>query len=294
MSESRPKVVVVMATYEPNIDYLKQQLNSIRGQDYPNLNLIVVDDGSSEKNLQSIRLEVERVGGVFIETNENLGVVSNFERGLRKSLELNADLIAFSDQDDVWDLGKISVLVKRQIETKSDLVHCDMRVVSAQNKLIHSSVFDLERRRKKIDYLEQVFLVNTVTGCSMLVTRSCAESSLPFPKVRAKNPEFYHDQWLAICAFLGGGIQYVDKCLQSYRQHDQNLVGAQIGSKTVAGKIATLPKLSRNIAQSKSFLLSALSIKVSKFNFYSRKLNFYELRNLFLWKLGSILSGGES
>ena len=51
---SIPLVSVAMATYN-GADYLKEQISSILGQSYPNLEIIITDDASSDETLTILR-----------------------------------------------------------------------------------------------------------------------------------------------------------------------------------------------------------------------------------------------
>ena len=47
METDKPRIAILMAVYEPQMDWLREQLKSLERQTYPNLHLYIRDDGSS-------------------------------------------------------------------------------------------------------------------------------------------------------------------------------------------------------------------------------------------------------
>lgn len=104
----KPLVSIVMATYNGE-RYLKEQLDSILNQSVQNFELIICDDCSTDRTLDILNEYSERDKRISIFPNNiNIGVKRNFERGISLS---NCDLIAFSDQDDIWRHDHIELLM---------------------------------------------------------------------------------------------------------------------------------------------------------------------------------------
>lgn len=94
-----PTVAVVMCTYNGE-KYLRQQLDSILAQTYPIQELIVQDDCSTDATLAILQEYEAKVPFMqVIENTHNLGFNLNFKTACMRA---TADLIAISDQDDVW------------------------------------------------------------------------------------------------------------------------------------------------------------------------------------------------
>src|SRR5450759_436506 len=128
-------VSIVMATYNGE-KYLRKQLDSILEQTYQHFELIVVDDASTDGTL-SILAEYAALDDriqVF-PAEKNLGLVSNFERGLRLA---NGNFIAFSDQDDIFRKDKIKLLLSALKDHSSrDLAVSDLSLIDEDLSLIH-------------------------------------------------------------------------------------------------------------------------------------------------------------
>jgi len=105
------KVSVVIASYNGE-KYLTEQLESIRKQTIPPDELIICDDLSKDNTVKVAeeyirKHNLEGSWKVFINEN-NLGYADNFDNAAKKA---KGELIFFSDQDDVWELDKIEIMV---------------------------------------------------------------------------------------------------------------------------------------------------------------------------------------
>lgn len=218
---SGPRVAICLATYHPERRFLAEQLDSIRNQTHTNWVCLICDDGTDPAARQVL---AELTEGdprfVVLEHERNVGFYRNFERALRLA-PLDADAIALSDQDDVWDPDKLAVQLERLADPEVQLVYCDMRLINDDGKLIAPTSWD--KRRNQWSELDALLMLNTVTGAASLVRASLVrERVLPFPP---GTPTAYHDQWIAATALSVGKLSFVDRPLQSYRQHGENVTG---------------------------------------------------------------------
>ncbi|EEY35290.1 glycosyltransferase, partial [Pseudoleptotrichia goodfellowii] len=110
------KIDILLATYNGE-KYLEEQLYSILNQSYPNINLLIRDDGSKDKTVDIIKKYAQKDERIkFIEDDlGNLGFLKNFEKLLEHSEE---NYIMFSDQDDIWNPDKIEKSYKKIRETE--------------------------------------------------------------------------------------------------------------------------------------------------------------------------------
>jgi glycosyltransferase involved in cell wall biosynthesis len=95
-----PLVSVIVPCFNDE-EYIADCLTSICEQDYPEIEIIVVDDGSSDRSAQIVR----GFEGVRLIEQENQGPAAARNVGIRAA---QGDLIAFCDADDAWLHGKLS------------------------------------------------------------------------------------------------------------------------------------------------------------------------------------------
>src|SRR5579875_1624244 len=107
---SFPLVSVVLTTYNGET-YLREQLDSILAQTYPNIEVVAVDDRSTDGTANILHEYAAQYPNIKVFVNEvNLGFIKNFEKGCRLS---TGEYIALCDQDDYWMPDKI----KRKMES---------------------------------------------------------------------------------------------------------------------------------------------------------------------------------
>jgi glycosyltransferase involved in cell wall biosynthesis len=109
-------VSVIITTYNRR-PYVKAAVASVLAQDYPDKEVIVVDDGSDDGSAEEVRgLPADYVW------KENGGISS--ARNLAISLA-KGDFIAFLDVDDLWKKGKLSTQMRLMQETASLISYTD-------------------------------------------------------------------------------------------------------------------------------------------------------------------------
>lgn len=184
-------------------------------QTYPNLELIIVDDGSTDGTANLLKQYAERFNNIRLFFNEqNIGYVRNFEKGM---LLAAGDFLALSDQDDIWDKQKLRLLMQEIGD--HPVVYCNSELIDYNGNLTGKKLSDIKRLGDFDDCLS--FLVgNSAPGHAMIIRRSLVRASVPLA------PMIPHDHWLGFVATLTGKIKFVDKVLVQYRQHNANVFGA--------------------------------------------------------------------
>ena len=150
-------VSVVIPTYN-RARLVVGAIDSALGQLYPSIEVIVVDDGSSDDTEQVLGAAFG--DGIRYIRQENQGVSAARNRGLS---EASGQLIAFLDSDDAWLPQKTSVQVA-YLERRPDfgMVVCDYFMIDADG-----TVESLERRRQQ--YGPDGWVLGRISKAPMLV-----------------------------------------------------------------------------------------------------------------------------
>jgi len=130
-----------MACYQGE-NFLAIQLESLLAQDYPHLEIICVDDASSDATwsiLQSLAAKDTRMH--IFQNDQNLGYRKTFEKGINLA---TGELIALSDQDDYWIPSKISRLVESI--GGASLIYADSDLVDEAGQFIGQKMSDIKRQ----------------------------------------------------------------------------------------------------------------------------------------------------
>lgn len=202
-------VSIALCTYNGET-YLREQLDSIVNQSYTALELIVVDDCSSDNTLSILKDYAARHSFIKLFVNpENLGYIRNFEKALQLC---SGDFIALSDQDDIWDSNKI----EKQVRAigKNLLVYHDSEFVDQNGQSLHRKMSDIMNLYRG-DKPEAFLFFNCISGHSVLMKKELRDELLPFPNA------YFHDWWMGYVATNLGSIDFIEECLVKYRQHQK-------------------------------------------------------------------------
>ena len=203
-------VSIALCTYN-GAKYLAEQLDTLVNQTYTSIEIIVVDDCSTDETFAILTNYASKYPQFKIYQNEiNLGLTANFERAVKLCA---GEFIAMCDQDDLWRPQKIEL----QVEAIKDniLIYHDSEFIHEDGTGMNKKMSDLRNFYRGGD--PEVFLFfNCVSGHSILMKKSLIDDALPLKK------GYFHDWWLAYVATNIGEIDFIPQCLVQYRQHDKS------------------------------------------------------------------------
>lgn len=214
------KVQVLLSSYN-GAKYIEEQLESILSQDYPDFSILIRDDGSTDGTIDIIKKYAASFNQISYYHEKNIGVIKSFF-DLVKHADLEADYYAFSDQDDVWQKGKIRRAVQKleDMDSTKPLLYCGRTTPVDQNLKIISSTIKPALIRPDF---ANALVENICTGCTSLYNREL------LLLVRNNIPRFtvMHDWWFYLVASSRGEVYYDEKPFILYRQHEKNKVGTK-------------------------------------------------------------------
>lgn len=245
MATAKPRIAILMAVYDPRLDWLEEQLQSLNDQTYENLRLYIRDDCSPTVPLEEIQACVARCVDAFpweLKRNEeNLGSNITFER---LTQEAEGTYFAYCDQDDIWFPEKLEILERELTESGAQLACSDMRIIDGQGRQTAESITQVRRHHKFRSgggLAPGLLVSNFVTGCTTLARAQTAKAAVPFC------PHMVHDHYLALYAATKGEIRSLPQCLIRYRIHGGNQTGllAGVTDKESYGRVRILAMLER-------------------------------------------------
>jgi glycosyltransferase involved in cell wall biosynthesis len=205
-----PLISVALCTYN-GAAHLNEQLESLGSQTWPRIEIVAVDDASSDGTWDLLQRAAASTPALRIMRNDtNLGFAANFERAISLC---SGDYIAPCDQDDVWLPTKLESLAAAI--GQHTLAYCDSMLIGERGEPLGTRVSDRIRMVQGSDPLPFAFW-NCVSGHAMLFRRELLAWALPARGVR------FHDWWIAFVAASQGSITYVDQPLVAYRQHENS------------------------------------------------------------------------
>lgn len=217
-------VQILMSTYNGEA-YLEKQLDSIILQTYPNIKLLIRDDGSSDGTLEILERYSNNYKCISYYQGENVGVIKSFFDLLYNSDDC-AIYFGFADQDDEWLPQKVERAVKmiKGKNTEKPILYCsDTYIADEMLNIIKKD------NKKPSPSWGNALVQNICTGCTAMMNHSLRDI------VKQTKPEniVMHDWWLYLTAELFGMVCYDNRAYIKYRQHGKNICGVRRNSRDV-------------------------------------------------------------
>jgi glycosyltransferase involved in cell wall biosynthesis len=216
-----PNVSVLMPAYN-YARYVERAITSVIEQDYPPelLNLIVVDDGSTDETAAVVqRLVDAHPDRVRLIRQPNGGASAAYNTALGAA---TGELIAILDADDAWLPEKTRRQVDKLLSNPdAGMVFCDMRVVDENERTVRpSQVGNIGAFPRRA--FARLLCQNVATASSILIRRALAKPLAPgIP---------YSDWWFAVHAAEHHEVLYMTEQLALYREHGANLTSSVEGA----------------------------------------------------------------
>lgn len=218
--ETFPSIAVVVSTYNGS-RYIAEQLDSVLAQDYPNVHIVVRDDGSSDGTLSILRSYAAR-GDIELIEGENVGVVSSF-LGLVSHVAGTYDYVALCDQDDVWHPDKLSravSLLAPRDQTLPQLYCSEHTLCDASMRPVGKSHLN----RIGVSFQTQLY-ENIVFGNTCVFNRRLAERVAE----AGIDGVYSHDWWISLVACALGELTFDNFSSLDYRRTGANVSPSGMG-----------------------------------------------------------------
>ncbi len=197
-----PLISVIIPAYNSEKD-IADAVRSALGQTYQPIEVIVVDDGSTDLTAEKVKDFGERVALI---RKPNGGPASARNAGLKAA---QGEFVAFLDADDIWlprKLEKQAAIMRR--DPRAGLVACGEMIVD-HNGLVQGQLV-LKNYTNKEKFIREMLQGNIVGGGSAsLVRRECFEKLGPFDEALRGTEDW--DMWLRIG--LNYEVRFVEECL---------------------------------------------------------------------------------
>lgn len=133
MSKSNPLVSVILPCYNA-MDYLEEALDSILNQTHSNLEIIAIDDGSSDTTFEFLTNKSKLDSRIKVEKNEtNLKLIATLNKGVQLA---KGEYIARIDADDICMLNRIEKQLDFLTSSESDIVGCNVNIIDESSVVL--------------------------------------------------------------------------------------------------------------------------------------------------------------
>ena len=203
-------LISVVVTCYNHQDYIEQCLRSIFAQTYRNIELLVLDDGSSDHSAEII--EAVLADSPFptrFESHENMGVVKTRNKALQ---QIQGTYFIFVDSDDFLDSDYIESFYTSMVQEEADIVYGDLYDPDKKEVYLKSKPYD------KLAFLTE----NYISNCS-LIRRSVADGIYYDEALNREKLEDY-DFLLNLIINQGAKPVYDAKTKLNYRVFDKESI----------------------------------------------------------------------
>lgn len=239
-----PKVSVIIPVY--NVEqYLRECLNSVIKQTLKEIEIICVDDGSTDNSLDILKEYAEKDHRITIITQKNLhaGVARNAGLAIAKG-----EYLSFLDSDDFFELNMLEEMYKKAIDDGSDVVLCGNYVYDSQAKKIlkqnHiNKKYVLSSPFSADDYDDSLFIICNPNPWNKLVKKELyVNSNVRFERFIRCN------DFTCVCTILSIAkkISAIDEPYITYRTNQKYNVSAK-RNKHVDCFLYAADKLEKNL-----------------------------------------------
>lgn len=225
---------VAMCTFNGE-KYIAEQLESILSQQFPVDEIIICDDGSTDKTLEII--EDFQKSNPFIKlyrNPENLGVIKNFEKAINHCQD---GIVLLCDQDDIWFKTKTEKIIN-YFEINRNITAVFHNLELFDEKPLSATIWDYvafnpqNHGKNLLNHL--LTIENIATGASFAFKKNKSINIDEIPEIAL------HDYQLALIFAMTNELGLIDEALGYYRIHDAQQIGAESTSNGFIKKLTSL------------------------------------------------------
>lgn len=233
-------VSVALATYNGD-RFLRRQLDSLLVQTYLNFEIVISDDASTDdthKILNEYQKKDERIKWTVNPSPS--GFIKNFEYAISLC---KGEIIFLCDQDDVWHRSKIAEHLNIYRNKDIQWVYNEVQLIDEEGNgigYLSDKIHNYYTTKKLLHYTWG----SCMLGCATSYRADLVRGIWPADKYAPG-----HDSWMQLAIFPAKSF-HLQKVLQGYRQHENNVFGVrdsvQDERNAIVGNLCYLKSLIRN------------------------------------------------
>jgi glycosyltransferase involved in cell wall biosynthesis len=248
-----PLVSIVMPVFN-QAQYVVEAIESVLAQDYPRIELIVLDDGSTDATPEILRNFGDRC---HTESHANIGQAATLNKGWGMAC---GEILSYLSADDRLDARAVSLSIAAlAARPEAVMAYGDFELIDPSSRFIRSV------QTMEYDYRKMAVDLFCLPGPGVFFRRSAWAAAGPWDGTLRQIPDF--EYWLRLG--LQGPFVRVPQVLASYRVHDESQSFLRVSEARAEEPLAVMqrfyeraqlpPELasSRDRAISNSHILSA-------------------------------------
>ncbi|WP_051207654.1 glycosyltransferase [Butyrivibrio sp. AE3006] len=237
--ENTEKISVIVPVYNVQ-QYISRCIDSIISQSYPNFEIILVDDGSTDLSGEICDSYAKKDNRIRVFHQKNMGLSAARNTGLDNA---KGDLIFFCDSDDYIKSETLENMLKKMHRDHADIVACGMMKVGSQNELFTANEHGVWSGHEAVIQMMRTNNVCTV-ACNKLYKKELFDG-IRFPvdkmhedeattykllynsKIVSYTPEAYYQYFIRPDSTMGGKIDergfFIVEAMEDRERYFENL-----------------------------------------------------------------------
>lgn len=204
MSDSEPLVSIVIPAYN-GAAFLVESVKSVLEQDYPNIELLVFDDGSSDGTVELLESFGERF---YWESHENIGQSSTLNKGWRMA---KGEILSYLSVDDILEPEAVRESVKALVENPDIVLsYGDYTLIDVKGQVLR------QVKAPDFNYREMLSKIVVQPGPGVFFRRSGFDLIGGWDTSLRQVPDF--EYWIRLG--LIGEFRHLHKSLARFRVHE--------------------------------------------------------------------------
>ena len=205
-SKNLPLVSVVIPAYN-HADYLDDAINSVLRQTYPNVELIVLNDGSTDGTQEVLE---KYTGRFYWETQKNMGQAATLNKGWRMA---EGAILGYLSADDLLLPDAVRISVEHLVgDPDVVMTYCDFNLIDSKSRVIRRV------SAPEMSYREMIAKFRCLPGPGAFFLRPAYEAAGAWDGELRRIPD--HEYWWRLG--LQGRFLKIPSVLAALRMHEQS------------------------------------------------------------------------
>ena len=210
MKEFNPLVSIVIPVYN-GANYVAEAIESALNQTYKNIEIIVVNDGSTDNTEKIVKSYGDKVRYFY---KENGGTSSALNLGVKN---MKGDYFSWLSHDDMYYPNKIEKQIEelKRLDDKNTMIYSNSEYIDKNGKGLFRTEFEYREKPNLLNFPIFAVMFGMISGCSLLISKSIFVDNNFFDETLRYTQDY--DLWYRLKNY---NIKFITDVLVKTRIHE--------------------------------------------------------------------------
>ena len=208
-----PLVSIVIPVYN-GANYVAEAIESALKQSYKNIEIIVVNDGSTDNTEKIVKKYGDKIRYFY---KENGGVASALNLGIKN---MKGEYFSWLSHDDIYYTNKIEIQIEalRTLIDRETIIYSNYKTINKNGQILHSVIMDKYHEKRKLNNGLYAVLNGCLNGCTLLIPKTIFTRVGYFDESKKYTQDYY--LWNNFFS-IGINLLHISKSLVKTRIHEK-------------------------------------------------------------------------